>query len=59
MANQKPENVIRHGNVKAAIWKNEGKDGQFFTATFTRVYRDGENLRDTRSGSSRDRKRNH
>jgi hypothetical protein len=37
-----PAEVIRIGSVKAAIWKNEGDNGAYFTVTFQRLYRTGD-----------------
>ena len=34
-----PAEEIRIGSVKAAIWKNEGDNGAYFTVTFQRLYR--------------------
>ena len=37
---QKPVETKRLGNIKAAIWKNEGKDGKaFHSVTFERLYK--------------------
>lgn len=36
----KPVESIRYRNLKAAIWKNEGQSGSFYSVTFTRSYRD-------------------
>lgn len=40
MATLKPANTIRSGNIKATIWENRGKGGQFFSATFSRPFKD-------------------
>jgi hypothetical protein len=32
-----PAEQIRIGSVKAAIWKNEGDNGAYFTVTFQRL----------------------
>lgn len=43
MATQKqPATVLRSGNVKATVWENVGPKGPFFTATFSRPYKDAE-----------------
>lgn len=39
---QQPSHEIRLGSIKAAIWKNETQSGTRFNATFSRLYRDGE-----------------
>lgn len=39
----KPVGEARHGNVKIAIWKNEGSSGDFYTAsTPTISYKDAQ-----------------
>lgn len=40
MEKRKPETHINFGGVEAAIWKNQGKTGDFFAVTFSRSYRD-------------------
>lgn len=43
MATQKkPATIIRSGNIKATIWENEGLKRVFYSATFSRPYRDTE-----------------
>jgi hypothetical protein len=37
---QRPAAEVRLGNIRAAIWKNEGKAGIWYNATFERSYRD-------------------
>lgn len=41
MATSKPATTIRSGSIKATIWRNTGKGGRFFSATFSRPFRDG------------------
>ena len=41
-AKPKPIHEIRLGAIKVAIWKNESSNGCFYNATFTRLYKDGE-----------------
>jgi hypothetical protein len=38
--NKKPANTLRCGNIKATIWQNVGPKGPFFSATFSRPFRD-------------------
>ena len=40
----KPAAEIRYGNIRAAIWRNEGKKngGAYFTVSIERIYRDDE-----------------
>lgn len=40
MATSKPANTIRSGSIKATIWQNRGKSGRFFSASFSRPFRD-------------------
>lgn len=54
MSNQQNENrpvhTIRHGRIKATIWKNPTERGPMFNVTFVRSYQDdGENWHDTQS----------
>jgi hypothetical protein len=37
-----PADEIRIGSVKAAIWKNEGDNGAYFSVSFQRLYRTGD-----------------
>ena len=37
-----PAATFRHGTVKAAVWENTGKDGVFYSVTFSRSYKAGE-----------------
>ena len=39
---KKPAQTFRKGTVKAAVWQNEGKDGVFYSVTFSRSYKAGE-----------------
>ncbi len=41
-ARTKPASEVRLGNIRAAIWRNEGKNGVWFTVTADRSYRDDE-----------------
>lgn len=36
---QRPVETIRDGAIKAAIWKNEGEKGAFFSVTVARTYK--------------------
>jgi len=40
----KPAAEVRYGNIRAAIWRNEGKKngGAYFTVSIERIYRDDE-----------------
>ena len=51
MAKQTPKETIRIGRgIKAAIWENNGKNGNWYNVTICRTYRDQNgNLQDTTS----------
>lgn len=49
-----PIDTIRDGNIKAAIWQNEGQNGVFFSVSFARTYEKGDDLKDTNSFSGAD-----
>ena len=38
--NNKPANQLRCGNIKATIWKISSEKGPFFSATFSRPFKD-------------------
>ena len=42
MANQKPQDEVRIGTVKAAIWQNDVAGGTRYSVTFSRIYRDAD-----------------
>lgn len=37
-----PADVIRDGNLKATIWRNEAESGPFYATSFVRTFRDSE-----------------
>jgi hypothetical protein len=39
----RPVHTIRHGAVKAAIWREHTEKGPMYNVTFTRSYKVGEN----------------
>ena len=41
-AAKQPEAVLRDGNLKASIWRNDGEKGPFYATTFARTWRDEE-----------------
>ena len=54
MANSKPVSEVRIGRVKAAIWPN-GTDGRTrHNVTFSRLYKDGDEWKNTQSFSRND-----
>lgn len=50
----KPAHSIRRHSVQAAIWKNDGKNGPYYRATFSRRYKDGEIWKSTESFNAED-----
>ena len=51
MANQqkKPAHEIRMGRVKATLWANETNNGVRYNVTFSRLYKDGNEWKQTDS----------
>lgn len=50
MEKQKPAHKIQYGLIQAAIWVNTTKDGStFYNVTFSRAYKNGNNLKNTTS----------
>ena len=39
---KKPATIIRSGNIKVTIWENEGRNRAFYSATFSRPYKNAE-----------------
>lgn len=56
MANtaNKPAHEIRYGQVKAVIWKNQTAHGHMFNVTFARIYKDGDEWKESSSFGSDD-----
>jgi hypothetical protein len=52
--NNKPVHKFRYGNVAAAIWANNSRVGYFFNTTFARVFKEGEEWRESASFEDRD-----
>lgn len=50
-SNQPPVHTLRYGSVQAAIWKNqnEKKDGEYFSVTLSRRFRQGEEWKDSKA----------
>lgn len=44
-AKTRPAAEVRFGNIRAAIWRNEGESGPWYNVTFERGYRDGSELK--------------
>jgi hypothetical protein len=49
MSKNKPIHEIRMGLVRGAIWQNETEAGVRHNVTFTRLYKDGEQWKDSTS----------
>jgi hypothetical protein len=45
----RPVHEIRLGRIKAAVWENETQNGIMHNVTFSRLYKDGKNWRDSSS----------
>ena len=45
----KPVHEVRLGRIRAAIWENETKNGTRHNVTVSRLYKDGDNWRDSNS----------
>lgn len=46
----KPVEVLAHETLRAALWKNEGPNGSYYSVTFSRAYaRRGGEVRNTAS----------
>lgn len=44
-----PVASLRIGNIEAAVWQNDGKNGSFYSTTITRSYRDGDSFKTAHS----------
>ncbi len=49
MSKQKPVHEIRLGRVKATIWQNATDNGTRYNVAVCRLYKDGENWKQTSS----------
>ncbi|QEG01535.1 hypothetical protein Mal15_56120 [Stieleria maiorica] len=45
----RPVHEVRLGRIKAAIWENETQNGTRHNVTVTRIYKDGEQWKDSTS----------
>lgn len=45
----RPVHEVRMGRIKAAIWENETQNGSRHNVTVSRLYRDGEQWKDSSS----------
>lgn len=54
-APRRPEETLREGPLKAAIWRNEGENGAYHSVTVARTYKDRDgNLQDTQNFRAKD-----
>ncbi len=49
MAKQKPVHEIRLASIKAAIWENDTQSGRRYNVTVCRLYKDGDEWKQTES----------
>ena len=49
MTKQKPAHEIRLGRIKATIWANETENGTRYNVSVSRLYKDGEEWKQTTS----------
>lgn len=55
MSKSPPEETLRDGNLKAAIWRNEGENGPYWSVTLAKTYKDERGAyQDTQSFSGTD-----
>ena len=45
----KPVHEVRFGRIKAAIWENATENGSRHNVTFSRLYKDGDQWKDSQS----------
>ena len=48
-AKNRPVHEIRFGRIRAAIWQNETENGPRHNVTITRLYKDGDDWKDSTS----------
>jgi hypothetical protein len=46
---KRPVHEVRLGRIRAAIWENETENGTRHNVTFSRLYKDGNNWKDSTS----------
>ena len=49
MAKNQPVHEERLGRMKAVVWENETANGSMFNVTFNRIYRDGDEWKESQS----------
>ena len=45
----KPAHEIRYGSIKAVVWKNQTANGPMFNVTVARLYKDGNDWKESSS----------
>ena len=50
----RPVHEIRLGRIKSVIWPVDGSNGRFYSATITRIYKDGVTWKESSSFSRDD-----
>ena len=48
-AKNRPVHEIRFGRIRAAIWRNDTEAGTFYNLTISRLYKDGDEWKDSTS----------
>lgn len=56
MANEKnrPVKEIRYGSIKAVVWKNQTQNGPMFNVSVARIYKDGNDWKESTSFGQED-----
>lgn len=54
MSKQRPVHEVKLGRIRAAIWANEGENGTRHNVTFSRLFHDGDQWKDSSSFSRED-----
>lgn len=49
MENNPPVHEVRSGLIRAAVWQNDSQEGPRYSVTFSRLYRQGEEWKSSRS----------
>ena len=49
MATKRPVHEVRMGRIKAAVWENDTQNGPRHNVTFSRLYKDGDQWKDSQS----------
>jgi hypothetical protein len=50
----KPAQTFRYRAVKCVIWRNDGRNGAFYSTVITRSYKDGEDWKESHSFGQED-----